>query len=260
MRKINTTVLAAIAFLLFPLIAIAEDQVSTDVTHNIQPLPQDLEIQLALSSLPPHLRDQATVYILNPDQGYEIARKGSNGFHAFVDRTDIGAFRGTWPYTEYGDDILVPISFDSAGAKAIMPVFFDVAEMRGKGTPPGELKQIINNRYKSGHYRAPERPGISYMLSPVLRVYGDPDRSDDVVTFNIPHYMFYAPGISNQDIGGKFASPYPFVLNRTPSPHGYIIQLVGLTEKAEINKEYEGMIERLCETNEAYCLPTKSNQ
>jgi hypothetical protein len=40
------------------------------------------EIQLALSSLPPHLRDNATVYVLNPDKGFEVARKGSNGFSA----------------------------------------------------------------------------------------------------------------------------------------------------------------------------------
>ena len=35
--------------------------------NKIEPLPQDLEIQLALSALPPHLRDNATVYVLNPD-------------------------------------------------------------------------------------------------------------------------------------------------------------------------------------------------
>jgi len=38
----------------------------------IAPLPRDLEIQLALSALPPHLRDNATVYVLNPDKGFEL--------------------------------------------------------------------------------------------------------------------------------------------------------------------------------------------
>ncbi|MGH7311086.1 MAG: hypothetical protein ACREK6_20595, partial [Candidatus Rokuibacteriota bacterium] len=36
--------------------------------NKIEPLPRDLEIQLALSALPPHLRDNATVYILNPER------------------------------------------------------------------------------------------------------------------------------------------------------------------------------------------------
>jgi hypothetical protein len=94
-----------------------------------------LEIQLALSALPPHLRDNATAYVLNPDKGFEVARKGTNGFHAFVARTGDDSFRGFWPLTAYRDDILYPISFDSAGVKAQMRVFFDAAEMQAKGTP-----------------------------------------------------------------------------------------------------------------------------
>jgi hypothetical protein len=57
-----------------------------------EPLPRDLEIQLALSALPPHLRDKATVYVLNPAQGFEVARKGTNGFHAFVVRTPVDIY------------------------------------------------------------------------------------------------------------------------------------------------------------------------
>jgi hypothetical protein len=45
--------------------------------RTIEPLPRDLEIQLALSSLPSHLRDNATVYALSPDKGFEVARKGT---------------------------------------------------------------------------------------------------------------------------------------------------------------------------------------
>jgi hypothetical protein len=41
-------------------------------------------MQLALSALPPQLRDNATVYVLNPQKGFEVGRKGTNGFHAFV--------------------------------------------------------------------------------------------------------------------------------------------------------------------------------
>ena len=65
---------------------VQEKQAST-TTAIIEPLPRDLEIQLALSALPPHLRDNATVYVLNPAKGFEVARKGTNGFHAFVART-----------------------------------------------------------------------------------------------------------------------------------------------------------------------------
>ena len=118
MRKIQTFIV--IVGLLFSLTASAENKQTPKVMNKIEPLPRDLEIQLALSALPTHLRDNATVYILNPDKGFEVARKGTNGFHAFVARTGDDAFRGSWPLTEYRDDILYPISFDKAGVKAQM--------------------------------------------------------------------------------------------------------------------------------------------
>jgi hypothetical protein len=205
MRKVQTIIV--IAGLLFSHSASAEDKQTPNAMNKIEPLPRDLEIQLALSALPPHLRDNATVYVLNPDEGFEVASKGTNGFHAFVARTGDDAFRGSWPLTEYRDDILYPISFGSAGAKAQMRVFFDAAEMQAKGTPPGELKKIIKDRYKTGYYKAPERAGVSYMLSPILRTYTNPDENEEIATADIPHVMYYAPNVSNEALAGQSQSP-----------------------------------------------------
>lgn len=255
MRNVQT--LIVIASLLFTLSANAENNKASKV----EPLPRDLEIQLALSALPPHLRDSATVYVLNPDKGFEVARKGTNEFHAFVARTGDDTFRGSWPFTEYRDDILYPVSFDKAGVKAQMRVIFDAAEMQTKGTPPSELKKIIQDRYKAGFYKAPERAGISYMLSPVLRGYANPDENDSVFTANVPHVMYYAPNISNEDIGGGKPGPgsvYPFLILH--GPHGYSIQFLGQTETAALTKEYEEMLARLCKIKEVWCLPTSKAQ
>ena len=257
MRRIQAIV--AVAGLLFSLTASAGNGRSPEVTNKIEPLPRDLEIQLALSALPPHLRDNATVYILNPDKGFEVARKGTNGFHALVARTGDDGFRGTWPLTKYRDDILYPISFDNAGARAQMRVFLDAAEMQAKGTPPGELKKIIQGRHKAGYYRAPERAGLSYMLSPVLRTYLNPDKSDSVITINFPHVMYYAPDVSDHDIGGgTLGGMYPFVILH--GHHGYMIQSLGLMERAAVNNEYEGMLARLCSIKEVWCLPKEKGQ
>jgi hypothetical protein len=250
MRKIQTVVVMVGLMLAFA--ACGPD--NHQVAKKIEPLPRDLEIQLALSALPPHLRNQATVYTLNPDKGFEVARQGTNGFHAFVARTGDDTMRGSWPLTAYRDDILYPISFDAAGAKAQMRVFFDIAEMQAKGIPPGELKRIIQDRYKTGYYKAPDRAGVSYMLSPILRTYFNPEEGERVVTMNYPHVMYYAPNVTNEDIGGgKLGGMYPFVI--MPGPHGYIIQPVDLTERATINKAYEGMLARLCKINKVWCLP-----
>jgi hypothetical protein len=229
--------------------------------NTIEPLPRDSEIQLALSALPPHLRDKATVYVLNPDKGFEVARKGTNGFHALVARTGDDTFRGSWPLSEYRDDILYPISFDQAGAKAQMRVFFDAAAMQAKETPPGELKRIIQERYKTNYYKAPERAGISYMLAPILRGYTNPDENDSVATHGIPHVMYYAPNVSNEDIGGAKpgpGSPYPFLILH--GPHGYSIQLLGVTETAAITKGYNEMLARFCKIKEVWCLPKENSQ
>ncbi|HEX2710636.1 MAG TPA: hypothetical protein VHM88_00205, partial [Candidatus Acidoferrales bacterium] len=185
------TLIAVVIGLLSLLTASAQN---TDSKGNkVEPLPRDLEIQLALSALPPHLRDNATVYVLNPDKGFEVARQGTNGFHAFVARTGDDTFRGSWPLKQYRDDILYPISFDEAGTKAQMRVFFDAAEMQAKGTPPEELKKMIQQRHKANYYKTPERAGVSYMLSPILRTYVNPDQNEDVATANVPHVMYYAP-------------------------------------------------------------------
>lgn len=264
MRKILTA-----SVVLAVLISLTAGAQNTKETRKLEPLPRDLEIQLALSALPSHLRDNANVYVLNPNKGFEVARKGTNGFHALVARTGDDSFRGTWPLKEYREDILYPISFDEAGAKAQMQVFFDAAEMQAKGTPSEELKKIVQDRYKTGSYKAPERAGVSYMLSPILRTYVNPDANDSVATSNIPHVMHYAPNVSNDEMGGamptpkQFAyymqhgrwpdSPNPFVILH--GPHGYFAQFLGVTERDAINKEYADMLARLCKIKDVWCLP-----
>ena len=216
----------------------AQQKDTSQKTSTIEPLPRDLEQQLALSALPPHLRDKATVYILNPAKGFEVARKGTNGFHAFVARTGDDAMVGPWRLTKYPEDVLYPIAFDSAGAKANMRAFFDIAEMQAKGTPSQELKQLIQERFKTNYYKAPERAGISYMLSPILRTYVNPEANDMVHTASFPHMMHYAPNVSNEDAGfvppsaedlrdfiargGWRNPPQPFIIRH--GPHGYVIQ------------------------------------
>jgi hypothetical protein len=222
-------------------------------------LPRDLEMELASSALPPHLREQATIYVLNPARGFEIAWQGTNGFHAFVTRTGDDAMRGAWPLTAYPTDILYPVSFDAAGAKAHMRVFFDIAAMQAKGTPAVELKKAIQERYRSGYYKPPERAGLSYMLSPILRTYDNPDEGDRVSTGSMPHVMHYAPNISSEDIGGVKPEVGPYPMITVQGPHGFAVQHLGTREAEAIAKEYAPMLKRLCELNPVWCLPKSTN-
>ncbi|TMI77736.1 MAG: hypothetical protein E6H10_18425, partial [Bacteroidetes bacterium] len=115
-------------------------QTSTD--SKLQKWPVDLETDFALSALPPHLRSEATVYLLEPNKGFYIGRQGTNGFVCFVSRTE-------WEWADFRNDLATPISFDPEGAKTIVPVFLDVAALRASGKFTAEqVKDTVIERIK----------------------------------------------------------------------------------------------------------------
>ena len=217
----------------------------------LEPLPRNLEVNLALSAVPPHLRADATIFVLDPKKGYVTERPGTNGFTCFVERTD-------YVREQYRDDLLVPICFDPEGTGTIEPVSFDVARFRAEGKLSAQdLKKEIVQRFKDGVYHSPARPGISYMIAPIMRLYMGPG-SKDIATMNMPHYMFYAPNLTSADFGGgKTFGPYPYLAN--PGPHAYMILHVGAAEKGEINREYQGLLKEICAYRTYYCLDEKSS-
>jgi hypothetical protein len=221
-------------------------QKSTD--WQLDKMPVKLETDYALSSLPPYLQGKATVYLLDPDKGYYMARKGSNGFICFVTRTE-------WEWAEFRKDIVTAISYDAEGARTIFPVYQAVAAMRASGKYPAlQIKNIITDRIKKGIYKAPARQGVSFMLAPVMRTYTGNADTHEVMTMHMPHYMFYAPYLTNADIGNKadgsedgpmVGNPGSVFLGARKSPFGYIILPTGVTERAKIIKDNQDLLNRL---------------
>ncbi|MEJ0034301.1 MAG: hypothetical protein WDO15_29965 [Bacteroidota bacterium] len=213
--------------------------------QSLEKMPVDLETDFALSSLPPHLREKATVYLLDPAKGYYVARQGTNGFTAMVIRTE-------WEWEEYTDDCLTALSYDAEGSKTIIPVYLEVAAMRASGKySPAELRQAIIKKVKDGTLKAPARPGISYMLAPIMRSHPG---TKEVETMIMPHYMFYAPNLTNADIGGKYdGTSQPFILESDPGfgkDHAilnYIIVKAGEAEIEKILKENANLLDRLAQ-------------
>jgi hypothetical protein len=78
-KKKSHRLIVLFACLFFSLAINPQNNENVKSTTKMQALPPDLEMQLALSALPPHLRENASVYILNPALGFELARKGTNG-------------------------------------------------------------------------------------------------------------------------------------------------------------------------------------
>lgn len=216
-------------------------------------MPQSLEVRFALSALPPYLRDGSTVYVLDPEVGYAINRKGVNGFSCIVMRTE-----WAWPQLTFRDDIYVPICYDEEGSKKMLPVWMDVAAMRARGLAPKSVFEAVMKSFESGEYQKPSRTGISFMTAPLMRSYPAPEATE-VMTMNLPHYMFYAPNVKNTDIGGKPGSQYPFVLPQGPGAHDVIILLVGETEKARILLDSKDLLEQLCGYRKYLCLSPPSH-
>ena len=227
--------------LVLPLQAFCQKQAEP----KLEKWPADLERDFALSSLPPHLRKDATVYLLNPAKGFYVDKKGTNGFVCFVSRTE-------WEWGKFRNDFGAAMAYDAAGATSIVRVYMDVAAMRASGKyTAAQVKNIVTDRIKKGIYKAPARPGISYMLAPVMRAYPGGAADDRVLTMGMPHYMFYAPYMNNADIGGSqqeapfLVNPGSDVLGNKKGPFGYIIVPVGEKEAAKIVKDNSALLKRL---------------
>jgi hypothetical protein len=192
-------------------------------------LPRDLEIELALSAIPPHLRAEARVYVLGQD-GYTQARAGTNGFACLVRRH--GAVPGTF------SDSLAPVCYDREGSNTLLPAVLDEVHLLQQGVLPEQVAAKIEAAWAEGKYTAPG-PGVSYMLSPVFRLNG---RNDAYV----PHLMFYAPHKADSDVGasGDRLDYVPFI--QAPGrPSAVMVVPVGVQERAAIQEQEQALIARV---------------
>jgi hypothetical protein len=187
-------------------------------------LPRELEMELALSAAPRHLRDAATVWTLE-QSGYTKARQGTNAFTCLVSR------RG-------GD--LFPVCWDAEGARSLLPLDLDDAQMRLAGKSGAEIEQAVTQRFKDGQYHAPARAGIAYMLSPMR--YRIDEQGTVARTPSNPHLMFYGPDLTDNDIGGVRGALV--FMNRT-GPDGMMIVPVGQKEREAIASESRPLVEQV---------------
>ena len=243
-----------LAIVTIGLIGVGGSASSQTTETTIEQMPAKLETQFALSALPPALRDQAIVFLLDPKKGYQLARQGTSGITCLVQRT-------VWEMADFRNDIFIPLCYDAVGTKTYAKVMMDAAALRAQGMSPVALKAEIENRYRNKAYKAPEKAGLSYMVAPVFRTAGPPDMK--IHTMPMPHLMFYAPNVTNEDIGAvpNLSRPssllYPFIDKQGIAEQSYVIQLIGEAEKAKIMADEKTLIGDLCAYREFLCLPHK---
>ena len=167
---------------------------------------------MALSAGPEHLRKEASVYVLERN-GFVKAKEGTNGFTCIVNRDH--------PLN------LKPTCYDAEGTATILPKVLRFGELLMQGKPLQEIYADIREGFRTGKFISPRRPGVAYMLSGDIRNFNP--QTGQVDSFP-PHIMFYAPNLTNADIGST-----PEALARNPwlpfvayqGPHGFIIVVVG---------------------------------
>jgi len=217
----------------------------------IEQMPAKLETRFALSALPQAMRDKATVYLLDPTKGYQLSKQGTSGVTCLVERT-------VWELADFRNDIYIPLCYDAVGTMTYLKVIMDTATLRAQGMSPTALKAEIENRYKNKTYKVPEKAGLSYMVAPVMRTVGPPDMK--VHTMPMPHVMFYAPNITNEDIGAvpnlslHSSLLFPFIDKQGIAEQSYIIQLIGEAEKAKIMADEKNLLAALCTYRASLCL------
>lgn len=166
------------------------------------------EMELALSAAPEHLRAGAGVYVLEA-RGYVRARKSGNGFTCIVNRDSPRSLK--------------PTCYDAEGTATILPKVLRVGEMLMQGRSEAEIDSMVVRGFRDGTFISPRRPGVAYMLSDRIR--NENTATGETSGFP-PHIMFYAPNLTNQDIGATpaalRANPHlPFIAYQ--GPHGFMV-------------------------------------
>ena len=180
---------------------------------------REQEIALALSSCPPAIASKTAIYILD-NSGYVKVRDSENGFTAIVQHSK--------PTTQE------PQCMDAEGTRTLLPRILKVAELRAQGKSAEEINRFVSDAFARGVFRPPARPGIDYMLSTQNIVVLDPAKGT-VGPFP-PHVMFYAPYLSNADLGSENLA-WPAFVAGAGTPNALII--VPVPEQARAMPAHE---------------------
>jgi len=124
-------------------------------------LDRDPEIALARSAAPDAVSETATVLVCTKD-GYQVAVAGTGGVTCYVSRSWV--------------ESVEPHCFDEEASTTILPMSLMTTEMRHAGATQEEIDAVIAEGLRSGEFRLPARPAMSYMMSSAQVLYNDQGR------------------------------------------------------------------------------------
>lgn len=167
------------------------------------------EVALARSAAPAAVSSDATVYAWN-GEAYDVAVEGTNGVSCYVGRS--------WP------ESLEPHCFDTEGSRTILPIHLYETALLAQGAERSEIDAGVAEGLRTGRFRLPARPAMSYMMSAGQRLI-----SDEGVPVGAwePHLMIYYPWMTAEDLGlGSEASLAAGLVVDPGTPLSTIVVLV----------------------------------
>lgn len=146
-------------------------------------LPREAEIALARSAAPKEVSAGAEILVLT-DTGYVVAVSGTNGNACLVDRS--------WP------ESLEPHCFDAEAAATVMQTALRRGSLLQGGAKHEDINREIDEGLRSGRFRLPTRPAMTYMMSSAQVLYNDDGKR---VGAWQPHVMIYYPNLTSEQLG-----------------------------------------------------------
>jgi len=178
--------------------------VVSEATWKPEPLPRSQETSEALAACPTAIRSEAGVYVLT-ETGYDLVRPSQNGFNSIIGRTQPDSFE--------------PQCLDAEGSSTLLHQILMRGRLQMQGLSQEDVVERLESAWSRGDLRAPSRPGINYMLSERNQV---PVGPETVIPYQ-PHVMFYAPNLTNTDLGGSMQGESPVFVINEGKPYAYVI-------------------------------------
>jgi hypothetical protein len=141
------------------------------------------ESALARSAAPAQVSDSATVWVW-ADTAYVIAERGTGRVNCYVVRLWTTAIE--------------PHCLDEEGSATILPMQMRRMQLYAQGRSTAEVEREIADGLASGHFRLPQRPAITYMMSAAQQLV---TQEGNAVGAWQPHLMIYYPYLSAESTG-----------------------------------------------------------
>ncbi len=162
---------------------------------------RNAEIALARSAAPTSISSDAKIMVLGW-RGYETAVEGRNGFVCVVERSWTSPFNSA---QFWNPNVRVPVCFNPAAARAILPLTIKRTEMVLAGMSKAQMIDSIKAGFENKELRVPEPGAMCYMMSREGHL-------NDALGHYVPHLMFYFP-LTDKSSWGADLPDSPVTLN-----------------------------------------------